>query len=84
MSRLLTEIVQPMFYDDAHYLRATARRLRAIAMGSFDWPLWEAPEVWDQAADVYDNEARKQILVIAEGYDRLADRAEERAKQTSG
>jgi hypothetical protein len=73
-----------MFYDDAHYLRTTARRLRAIAMGSFDWPHCEALEVRDHAADMYDNEARKQILVIAEGYDRLAERAEERARQTLG
>jgi hypothetical protein len=73
-----------MFYDDAHYLRATARRLRAIAVGSFDWPHSEAQEVRDQAADVYDSEARKQMLAIAEGYDRLAERAEERAKQSSG
>ena len=71
-----------MFYK-AHYFRATARRLRAIAAGSFDWPHSEAEEVWDQAADLYDNEARKQMLVIAEAYERLAERAEERAKQTA-
>ena len=57
-SRPFTEIVSPMFYDDAHYLRATARLLRAIAAGSFDWPHLEGPEVPDQAADVYDNEAQ--------------------------
>jgi hypothetical protein len=32
---------------------------------------------------MYDNEARKQILVIAEEYERLAERAAERAKQTA-
>jgi hypothetical protein len=73
-----------MFYDKGHYFRATARRLRAIAAGSFDWPHWEDQEVCDHAADINDNEARKQILVIAEDYERLAELAEERAKQTVG
>jgi hypothetical protein len=70
-------------FSKAHYFRATARRLRAIAAGSFDWPHWEAEEVWDHAAEMYDNEARKQMLVIAEAYERLAERAAERAKQTA-
>jgi hypothetical protein len=39
-----------------------------------------AEEARVQAADMRDPQARRQMLVIADGYDHLAQRAEERAK----
>jgi len=39
-----------------------------------------AEEARIQAGDMRNHDARRQMLQIAEGYDRLAQRAEERAK----
>jgi len=41
-----------------------------------------AEEARVQAADMRGEDARQQMLKIAEGYDKLAQRAEERAKST--
>jgi hypothetical protein len=68
-----------MFSHDANFLRATARQLRMLAAGYFDWRDRAAGA---QPANPHDEEARKQMLVIAQGYDRLAERAENDAKQS--
>jgi hypothetical protein len=68
-----------VFADDADYLRATARRLRALAAGGFDWRDNHI-EVEPAAADTHIEEARKQMLAIAQGYDCLAERAEKHAR----
>jgi hypothetical protein len=68
-----------MFSRDANFLRATARQLRMLAAGCFDWRDRAAGV---SAAGLRDEEARKQMLVIAQGYDRLADRAENEAKRS--
>jgi hypothetical protein len=67
-----------MFSDDADSLRATARRLRAIAAGCFDWRD-RGTGTATQTVDMYEGEARKQMLAIAQGFDRLAERIEQRA-----
>jgi hypothetical protein len=67
-----------MFPDDADSLRATARRLRAIAAGYFDWRD-QGTGTETQTVDMHEIEARKQMLAIAQGFDRLAERAEQRA-----
>ena len=41
-----------------------------------------AEEARLQAADMHGDDARQQMLRIAEGYDKLAQRAKERAKST--
>ena len=69
-----------MFPHDADYLRATARKLRTLAAGCFDWRDKAASA---QAVSTHDEEARKQMLVIAQGYDRLAESAENCTKQSS-
>jgi hypothetical protein len=66
-----------MFPDDADSLRATARRLRAIAAGCFDWR-HQGTETETQIVDMHEREARKQMLAIAQGFDRLAERIEQR------
>jgi hypothetical protein len=66
-----------MFPDDADSLRATARRLRAIAAGCFDWRD-QGTGTQTQTMDMHELEARKQMLAIAQGFDRLADRVEQR------
>jgi hypothetical protein len=67
-----------MFPDDADSLRATARRLRAIAAGCFDWRD-QGTETETQIVDMHEREARKQMLAIAQGFDRLAERVGQRA-----
>jgi hypothetical protein len=67
-----------MFSHDANFLRATARQLRMLAASCFDWRDRAAGV---RAASPHDEEARKQMLVIAQGYDRLAERAENDVKQ---
>jgi hypothetical protein len=62
-----------MFSHDAEYLRAAAHQLRTLATGRFDWRDGSAQT---QVADKRNEQARRQMLVIARGYDRLAERAE--------
>jgi hypothetical protein len=64
-----------MFSHDAEYLRAAARQLRTLARGRFDW---RGEVARTQVADLRNEQARRQMLVIARGYDRLAERAENR------
>jgi hypothetical protein len=62
-----------MFSHDAEYLRAAARQLRTLATGRFDW---RDDAARTQVADMRNEQARRQMLVIAQGYDRLAERVE--------
>jgi hypothetical protein len=68
-----------MFPDDADALRATARRLRALAAGCFEWRDRGSAHS-TQTTATHDDEARQQMLAIAAGFDRLAACAEERAR----
>ena|SRR5215475_10788915 len=68
-----------MFPDDADALRATARRLRALAAGCFEWrDRGSAHNA--QTAGNHDDEARQQMLAIAAGFDQLAARAEKHTR----
>jgi hypothetical protein len=69
-----------MFSHDAEYLRAAARQLRRLAAGRFDWRHESAPA---QAADKRNEQARQQMLEIAQGYDRLAESAENQTESSS-
>jgi predicted secreted protein len=69
-----------MFSHDAEYLRAAAHQLRTLATGRFDWRD-EAARI--QVADKRNEQARRQMLVIAQGYDRLAERADNRTESSS-
>jgi hypothetical protein len=69
-----------MFSHDAEYLRAAAHQLRMLATSRFDWRD-EAGRT--QVAHVRNEQARRQMLVIAQGYDRLAERAENRTESSS-
>jgi len=69
-----------MFSQDAEYLRAAARQLRTLAKGRFDW---RDDSVRTHAASMRNDQARRQMLVIAQGYDRLAEIAEDRTKSSS-
>jgi hypothetical protein len=71
-----------VFADDTNYLRATARRIRAIAASGFEW-LDKYKQSEHPAADTHVEEARKQMLAIALGYDRLAKRTEEHSEPPS-
>ena len=69
-----------MFSHDAEYLRAAARQLRMLAASRFHW---HDESVRTQVANMRNDQARKQMLVIAQGYDRLAEIAEDRTKSGS-
>jgi len=64
-----------MFSSDAACPRPAARRLRAFAAGRFDRRVRGAG-ARTETADTRDEEARKQTLAIARGFDRLAARAD--------
>jgi hypothetical protein len=64
-----------MFCQDVEYLRAAARQLRSLAAGRFEWR--------DQVGNIRNEQARRQMLVIAQGYDRLAESAENRTESIS-
>jgi len=69
-----------MFSHDAEYLRAAAQQLRTLAASRFDWRDKAARA---QGADLRNEQARSQMLVIAQGYDRLAERVENRTESSS-
>jgi hypothetical protein len=69
-----------MFSHDAEYLRAAAHQLRALATGQFDW---RDEAARTRVADMRNEQARRQMLEIAQGYDRLAERAENRTESSS-
>lgn len=69
-----------MFCQDVEYLRAAARQLRSLAAGRFEW---RDQAGRTQVANMRNEQARSQMLVIAQGYDRLADSAENRTESSS-